>query len=962
MSTLLEGLNPEQQQAVTHVNGPLFIVAGAGTGKTTVITKRIAWLIEQGHAKPEQILALTFTDKAAGEMEERVDVLLPYGYVDLQISTFHAFCERLLRDHGVHIGLSPDFRILSELDVWLLMRQKFERFELEYYRPLGNPTKYLRTLLQHFSRAKDAAITSAQYVAFAEQKRLDRDIDKDDSHEDELARAYHTYQQILLENDGLDFGDLILYALQLLKDRPAILKRVQEQFPFVLVDEFQDTNHAQYELVRSIAGPRQNLTVVGDDDQAIYKFRGASIENILRFQHDFPQAKKIVLTQNYRSFQGILDHAYHFIQANNPNRLEVKAQLSKKLLAVRTGEGLIEHLHCSTVEEEVKTVILKIQTLKNEKTDATWSDFAILVRSNGAGADFAHALDRARVPYQFLALSGLYQKSVILDCLAFLRVIDQPHESVSLYRVLTMAVWKLDPLTIADLSRLSTQKGKSLYDTLDATRSTETQTLLEVLKTLRQQATTSPVTEIFLQALKESGFMEYLNRLSDQQKQESFGYLQSFFQRLKSFEARAEHKSLHAFLEEFQFERDAGEEGSLSIDLDAGPDMVRIMTVHAAKGLEFPYVFVVNLVDRKFPTQRRSESIPLPEGLQPTAVIDEASYHLEEERRLFYVAMTRAKDGLYFTSADHYGGSRRRKLSRFLDELGYETQTRKTDHVFELRDTDQHTVDDSTESWDHTPYLPKQFSFTQLAAFDTCPLQYKFAHILKVPVLGRWTFSFGKTMHNTLQRYFVTWMERTGKKQGDLFGEDRTEEGNPVSREELLEMYNSCWQDDWYPNDETREKYRAKGREQLLAYVNTFFEHHPEPMALEQGFTYKTGTVILKGRIDRLDRFEDGVEIIDYKTGTPKTLKSMDRSDKEQLWLYQLAVRDVLKLNPKKLTFIYLEDGSTVSFLGNEKELDLLQTTIVERAEAIRESSFPPTPGFHCKFCDFADICEFRQS
>ncbi|MEK7615422.1 MAG: UvrD-helicase domain-containing protein, partial [Patescibacteria group bacterium] len=337
-------LNPAQIKAVTHREGPLMIVAGAGTGKTTVITRRIAWLIEQQLAKPEQILALTFTDKAAGEMEERVDLLLPYGYVDLQISTFHAFCERLLRDHGVHIGLSPDFKLVTELDAWLLARQQLDRFDLDYYRPLGNPTKYLKSLLQHFSRAKDAAITSDAYLACVEGKASDADSEV---HNDELARAYHTYQQILLERDSLDFGDLILYAVQLLKTRPAVLARLQKQFPFVLVDEFQDTNHAQYELVRLIAGDKQNLTVVGDDDQSIYKFRGASIENILRFQTDFPTATQVVLTHNYRSVQSILDHAYTFIQKNNPNRLEIKANLSKKLLAQGSEQGMIEHIHRS---------------------------------------------------------------------------------------------------------------------------------------------------------------------------------------------------------------------------------------------------------------------------------------------------------------------------------------------------------------------------------------------------------------------------------------------------------------------------------------------------------------------------------------------------------------------------------------------------------------------------------------
>lgn len=977
-SNLLENLNDAQKQAVTHTDGPLLIVAGAGTGKTTVITKRIAWLIEQGHAKPEQILALTFTDKAAGEMEERVDLLLPYGYVDLQISTFHSFCERLLRDYGAQIGLSPEFQLLTELDGWLLVRQQLDRFDLDYYRPLGNPTKYLRALLQHFSRAKDNAITSAMYLQFSESEQADQDSVDEKSRVSELARAYHTYQQILLEHDSLDFGDLILYTLQLLQERPTVLKTVQERFRYVLVDEFQDTNHAQYELIRLLSQPRNNLTVVGDDDQAIYKFRGASIENILRFERDYFDCRRVVLTTNYRSAQSILDHAYDFIQKNNPHRLEAQSEhLSKKLTASCEEHGQIEHLHANTSEEEVGLVVKKILALREQDAESVWNDFAVLVRSNGAGSEFAHAFEQQQIPFQFLALSGLYNKPVILDALALLRVIDQPHDSPSLFRVLSFPHWALSALTIAELNRLATRKGKSLFETIPLAKAfsvidpmdlTKLESIISLLTAVAQKAISQPVSEVFLLAMKESQYLEQINQGSEQKKREQFRFLQQYFERIKSFERRSPHKSLHEFLAEFKHERDAGEEGSLSVDLDVGPDMVRIMTIHAAKGLEFKHVFVVHLVDRKFPTQRRADAIPLPIGLDiKKEIVDESLFHLEEERRLFYVAMTRAKRGLYLTSADDYGGARARKRSRFLDELGYPKSESSRESILSVLDLDQEFPEQILEDTNLSTYLPKQFSFTQLAAFKTCPLQYKFAHLLHIPVLGRWTFSFGKTMHNTLHHYFAMWIERTGKKQESLFGEDQSQEDSkkfalPVTMDELMDLYKMCWQDDWYPNDHIREQYRQKGREQLIRYVKTFEQTNPSPVALEQGYTYKIGDVTLKGRIDRIDAFEDGVEIIDYKTGSPKTAKTLERSDKEQLWLYQLAARDVLKLNPKKLTFVYLEDQSTVSFLGTDEDLIQLQEDVMERVGRIRKSAFGPTPGFHCRSCDYADICEYRQT
>jgi DNA helicase-2/ATP-dependent DNA helicase PcrA len=977
MPSLLDDLNQEQIQAVTHTNGPLMIVAGAGTGKTTVITRRIAWLIEQGHAKPEQILALTFTDKAANEMEERVDLLLPYGYVDLQISTFHSFCERLLRDYGTQIGLTTDFQLLTELDSWLLTRQHFDEFELDYYRPLGNPTKYLKALIQHFSRAKDRAISSDDYLSLVQRLEADTDsLQKSDdrvgelSRINELASAYHKYQQILLSHDSFDFGDLILYAIRLLKERPNVLREVRERFQFILVDEFQDTNAAQYELVKMISEPDRNITVVGDDDQAIYKFRGASIENILRFESDYPDATRVVLTRNYRSAQSILDSAHAFIQHNNPNRLEAQSErvLSKKLIAHKENVGVIDHIHCGSSQEEVGAVVKKILSLKESDQECVWNDFAILVRSNSAGADFAHALERHNIPYQFLALSGLYNKSVILDVMALMRVIDRLHDSPSLYRVLTLPMWSLPAIEIAELNRLAQRKGKSLFEAMLMKKSSSHDRILSFINSIQQTSTTKCVTEIFLEIIKTSGYLDVINLQSDARKQETFGYLQQFFQRLKSFEGRAPHKTLHEFLAEFQFERDAGEEGSLAVDLDAGPDMVRIMTVHGAKGLEFRYVFVVNLVDRKFPTQRRGEAIPLPdEFLNDKESSDEALNHLEEERRLFYVAMTRAKEGLFFTSAEDYGGARSRKLSRFLEEVGVEKGLKGQENIVELFEEECEEIGNRQEARDITglqSYTPKRFSFTQLAAFQKCPLQYKFAHILRVPVLGKWTYSFGKTMHNTLHRYFLAWMERSGQRQTSLFSKQNVEvsiSGLQVSVEELLEFYNTCWQDDWYPNDQMRERYRKKGREQLISYISSLKINPPEPLALEQGYTYKIGDIVLKGRMDRIDHFEDGVEIIDYKTGNPKTEKKIERLDKEQLWLYQLAARDVLGLNVKKLSFVYLEDNSVVSFIGTDDDLLKLQEDIVERVARIRESHFPPTPGFHCQYCDFADICEFRQ-
>ena len=771
MENLLEHLNQEQLAAVTHKEGPLMIIAGAGTGKTTVITHRIGWLIEQKLAKPEEILALTFTEKAAAEMEERVDRLLPYGYIDLQISTFHAFCERLLREYGVEMGLSPDFILLNELDAWLLMRKEFERFDLDYYRPLGNPTRYIKSFLHHFSRAKDELITPEMYLKHAQEQEADLDTmnsteegNSEVARLQELAHAYHLYQRILLENDALDFGDLISYTIQLLQKRPLILKKIRERFRFVLVDEFQDTNLAQYELVKQIAAPINNITVVGDDDQSIYKFRGASLSNILQFESDYPESHRVILTQNYRSAQNILDYAYTFIQANNPYRLEACGngkEIEKKLRSQRKEEGIVQHLHYATVEEEVRGVIQKMVDLKNADESLEWKDFGILVRANSSADVFVEALEQVGIPYQFMALRGLYTKPVILDVLAWMRIVDHPFDSVSFYRVLTHGPFTIPTEDLLRLNHLAYKKGKSLFEVTkeisllteyDAKTIVLVQRLLSLLSGFAQEAKEKTCAELFLLITKDSGLTSFIDHYPEAQKQEAFRFLQKFYTRLRQFELRHPQKDLHHFLKEFEQEQEAGESGALSIDVEIGPDVVHVMTVHGSKGLEFRYVFVVNLVDRRFPTIERKDPIELPSELVKESLPD-GDRHLQEERRLFYVAMTRAKDGLYFTSAEDYGGMRKKKLSRFLMELGIE-KTLLEKQINPLKGQDDGHQKSFSLSSDYKYTLPKRFSFTQLTAFETCPLQYKYAHLLKIPMLGKWTFSYGKTMHHTLQRYF----------------------------------------------------------------------------------------------------------------------------------------------------------------------------------------------------------------
>jgi len=330
-------LNKEQKEAIVHGKGPLLIIAGAGTGKTTVITERIKYLLLEKKIDPSEVLALTFTEKASYEMQERLDILLPYGYSDLWINTFHSFCDRILRNEVHNMGLDPNYRLITESESVLLLRQNIFDLSLKIFRPLGNPTKFLEALLIHFSRLKDEDIAPEQYKKWAEnqkRKKEKRDEEKIIAEQYlELASAYKKFEDLKIKQSFFDFSDLISNTLLLFRKRRDILKNYQKQFKFILVDEFQDTNYAQNELAILLAGDDKNITVVADDDQSIYRFRGAAVSNVLQFKKNFPKAKIITLTENFRSTQTILDASYLLIQNNNPNRLEIVEKIDKKLTA-----------------------------------------------------------------------------------------------------------------------------------------------------------------------------------------------------------------------------------------------------------------------------------------------------------------------------------------------------------------------------------------------------------------------------------------------------------------------------------------------------------------------------------------------------------------------------------------------------------------------------------------------------
>ncbi|MEN9558100.1 MAG: hypothetical protein RL141_469 [Candidatus Parcubacteria bacterium] len=1039
---LLEGLNEAQRQAVTHGEGPLLIVAGAGTGKTTVLTRRYLHLMKERGLTSDNILALTFTEKAAGEMEDRVLQLLPNGTYDFWISTFHGFCQRVLEEKGLEIGLPNRFRLMTETDGWLLLKRRLDELPLDHYRPLGNPVKFLSALLRHISRAKDENVTPETYLAFAQEAALDGDaetITGERARLKELADMYFAYRKIMRDEGALDFGDLIQETLRLFRERPAVLQAFRKRFPFILVDEFQDTNWAQYELVKLLAGDTKNITVVGDDDQAIYKFRGASLANILQFRDDYPEAKAVYLTENYRSRQEILDLAYGFIKKNNPNRLEIKlgdVGLSKQLVsrkqdlcwanvpsakdapACLTKRGEAEQgvlprpepkghspninpvsvLWYRSLEDEADGVARRIMELKEQDESLTWNDVAVLVRSNDGAEPFVRAMEQHGIPFRFYALRGLYAKSLIVDLVALLSLLDDTHRAPNVWRALTLPVYGLSSQDCSALVFEAQRRGTSLWFVLreaaacrDCSEEGKKKVRLFVahIEALQETAHREPPLKLLQLVLDKTGLLHHILQQSEQERLDQIDLLNGFANRVKRYEAGTHGATLKGFLAELALEIESGEEGALHADPNEGPELVKILTVHASKGLEFRHVFIASMVDQRFPTRERKDPIPLPDGLVNER-LPEGDAHIEEERRLLYVAITRAKESIIFTGADQYGGTRAKKPSPFLAEAGIEVPANAARMGSDLLALQMAPEKEEQADRDlMEPFrLKRKFSFTQLAAFRKCALQYKFAHIYRIPILGSFQKSFGQSVHLALQRILQLHVDRGVAQQGDLFGvaaptaakETETSstepvlnipeepvlnrgEGFRVTKKEAEDIYRDCWIDEWYTDRVQHDEYFATGLSSIRLFWEQCVVHPPAVHGLEAPFNWRIGEHSLGGKIDRMDALPDGsVAIWDYKTGEPRTSDDLAAEDKEQLRIYQLAAEEK-GIRVSTLGYIYVRDMSIaeVAPLEGDKKIDF-RDTLLERMQAILMSKFDPSPSpFVCKYCDFRNICEFRK-
>ena len=658
MQDLLEGLNNRQKEAVLQTEGPCLVIAGAGSGKTKVLTHKIAYLITQKYIKPWNILAITFTNKAANEMKQRIEKIVGDAAKDIWMGTFHSICVRILRKYIDRIGFENTFLIFDTQDQKTLIKDCFKFLKID------DKLFTDRAVLSEISNAKNEMLEPKAYSVKYEG----------DYRKETIAKIYELYQKKLKENNAIDFDDIINYTIKILTENHDVLEYYTDKFKYVLVDEYQDTNKAQFMLVSILASKNGNITVVGDNDQGIYSFRGADISNILNFERDFPGTQIIKLEQNYRCTGNILKAANAVIKNN-------QVKYDKKLWT-ENEEGNLPCIFSGDDEyEEANYIVEKINHLKREEY-FNFSDFAVLYRMNSQSRAIEDVLRRENIPYKIIGGLKFYERKEIKDIIAYLRLIFNQSDNISLKRIINEPKRGIGKTSLDNIEALSLNIGKSMYEIIKNAADyelnriyTNSREFVDLIEEYKIKKDTMPVSELIKEVLNKSGYIKALEQENTVEAESRIQNLEEFLTVAMEFEEESADASLAEFLEGI----------TLSSDIDNLEDeeqTVTLMTLHSAKGLEFPAVFLVGMEEGIFPGYK---SIGEPK-------------ELEEERRLFYVGITRAKRYLYLTCAKRrtiFGSTSYNAVSRFISEI----PENLLDGINELSNSKVDDFDDSSFKW-----------------------------------------------------------------------------------------------------------------------------------------------------------------------------------------------------------------------------------------------------------------------
>jgi DNA helicase-2/ATP-dependent DNA helicase PcrA len=956
-----------QREAIGHVHGPMLVVAGAGTGKTSVLIHRIARLIQEGHAKPEEVVALTYTVAAAGEMRDRVGTLLGKK---IHSATFHDYCLELLKNSG------KDFGVLDEKDLWIYLRKRIHELHLEHYVRAANVGQFLNDLLGFLSRCHDELVTPeryAEYVARLERGELPvpRVAKSKDQLSDaevigrcqEIARVFATTERWLREENLGTFGHMITRAHELLTNDEKVLAAERNRARFILVDEFQDANFAQIKVLAALAGTDANVFGVGDPDQAIYRFRGASSAAFHLFRRHFPEAKLVVLGKNRRSMSPILQCAFSVVDKNPPvfgagdtlayrrtplqSAREEDARNEGKLLA----NFPVEAVAFAAKDAEAPDVVRIIEETRR-RVRCRWKDFGVLYRSHGNRDGVVQQLAEREIPFSIENMD-VSDTPEVRDLFACVAVVVDLAADASLFRVAALPQFDVAPEQLRAALRAIAKESREgivvpLASVLDGVAGGRA--VLECVRQARDEVKRKQAKAHAALQLIGKQFRLDLNS----------AILQAALKFAGDWEKKAttKTKDLGEWIEYLSYFREAG--GVIPMTSKDDEDAVHLMTAHGAKGLEFSHVFILRATSGTFPASYRETLVEFPRELRDpdsASASDDKTLYDQEERRLFYVAMTRAKDSLHIYGKQGIGRDKTPAglMRELIGNAGLQPVLRSRaslpsqPELIEIAAAADpaHPEGSRLAAWFDLPAiegLGARLSATAVETYETCPLQFKFEREWKLARQVHAAMQYGAAMHRILLTYYDS--VRQARTKGD---------------DELLQLFRDDLAASGIQDDYQRDLYLRQGLQQLGDFLaGTRSAPAQEVLHTEEWFDVQIAGTKVAGRIDRMDRAADGsVAIVDYKTGKARSQEDADES--LQLSIYAMAATEKWGYRVGALAFHNLEGNVSVFSKRTEFQLEEARQRVLAVARGIAAGNFNPKPGFYCNFCAFRGLCPAQE-